>query len=170
MIFCRVKMTSVCLRSNFSEFIRSDPHTEDVACRRTKEWWEVMQFWIKRREKLIHHYSLVGYLLSPNPTIKAHAYDNRSDIHNNAVVKVITKLIIDPMLVEDERSRSLAESINTFWDEYGCFVNKQQNQLIRDSKKKSCEPNSHSVCFIGKRFCHPGYTGDDCSSLLTIDR
>ena len=85
-----------------------------------------MQFWIKRREKLIHHYSLVGYLLSPNPTIMAHAYDNRADIHNNAVVKVITKLIIDPMLVEDERSRSLAESINTFWDEYGCFVNKQQ--------------------------------------------
>ena len=84
-----------------------------------------MQFWIKRREKLKHHYSLVGYLLSPNPTIMAHAYDNRSDIHNNAVVKVITKLIIDPMLVEDERSRSLAESINTFWDEYGCFVNKQ---------------------------------------------
>jgi len=23
---------------NFSEFIISDPHTEDVACRRTKEW------------------------------------------------------------------------------------------------------------------------------------
>ncbi len=44
--------------------------------------------------------------------------------------------------------------------------NKQQNQLIRDSKQKSCEPNSHSVCFIGKRFCHPGYTGDDCSQKL----
>jgi len=36
----------------------------------------------------------------------------------------------------------------------------------RISEKKLCEPNSHSVCFIGKRFCHPGYTGDDCSQKL----
>jgi hypothetical protein len=28
----------------------------------------VMQFWKKRRNKLIHDYSLVGYILSPNPT------------------------------------------------------------------------------------------------------
>ncbi len=43
---------------------------------------------------------------------------------------------------------------------------KQQNQVIQDPKQKRCKPNSHSVCFIGKRFCHPGYTGDDCSQKL----
>ena len=48
-----------------------------------------MRFWIKRRDKLIHDYSLTGYLLSPNPTIMAHAYENRSTMHNDAVVCLI---------------------------------------------------------------------------------
>ncbi len=30
----------------------------------------------------------------------------------------------------------------------------------------SCQENKHSVCFIGKRFCHPGYTGKYCSERL----
>jgi hypothetical protein len=55
-----------------------------------------------------------------------HAYENRSLIHNNAVVSLITKLILDPLLVGDEKSRCLAESITTFWDEYDCFVNKRR--------------------------------------------
>jgi len=32
-----------------------------------------VRFWIKRRGKLIHDYSLTSYFLSPNPTIIAHA-------------------------------------------------------------------------------------------------
>lgn len=30
----------------------------------------------------------------------------------------------------------------------------------------TCKPNLHSVCFFGKRFCHPGYTGPECSQKL----
>ena len=87
---------------------------------------EVMRFWIKRQDKLIHSYSLVGYLLSPNQTIMDHAYENRSLIHHEAVVNLIEKLIVDPKLVGVEKSTNLAELINNFWDEYHWFVNKQK--------------------------------------------
>jgi len=33
---------------------------------------QVMRFWMKRRGKLVHPYLLVGYMLSPHPTIMAH--------------------------------------------------------------------------------------------------
>ena len=58
-----------------------------------------MRFWIKRQDKLIHDYSLIGYLLSPNPTIMAHAYENKSMIHNEEVVRLIEKLIVNPIFV-----------------------------------------------------------------------
>jgi hypothetical protein len=82
-----------------------------------------MRFWIKRRDHLIHDYSLAGYLLSPNATIMAHAYANRSTMHNDAVVHLIEKLIINPMLVGDEKSSHLSKDIETFWNEYDDFVN-----------------------------------------------
>jgi hypothetical protein len=37
----------------------------------------MMQFWIKCRPTLIHNYSLVGYILSPNSTIMAPAIENK---------------------------------------------------------------------------------------------
>ena len=85
-----------------------------------------MRFWIKRRDKLVHNYSLVGYLLSPNQTIMDHVYQNRSLIHQEAVINLIKKLIVDPKLVGVEKSENLAESISHFWDEYNWFVNKQK--------------------------------------------
>lgn len=33
-------------------------------------------------------------------------------------------------------------------------------------KLDKCLPNKHSVCFINKRFCHPGYTGEKCDVKL----
>ena len=44
----------------------------------------IMRFWLKRRPKLIHDYSLVGYLLSPNSTIMAHSIDNKTIEHDQA--------------------------------------------------------------------------------------
>jgi hypothetical protein len=49
-----------------------------------------MIFWIKRQDKLIHDYSLTVYLLSSNPTIMAHAYENRLTMHNDAVCISLT--------------------------------------------------------------------------------
>jgi hypothetical protein len=33
-------------------------------------------------------------------------------------------------------------------------------------KKDKCLSNIHSVCFINKRFCHPGFTGQSCDIKL----
>jgi hypothetical protein len=82
-----------------------------------------MRFWIKRQDHLIHDYSLAGYLLSPNAKIMAHTYANRSTMHNDAVVHLIEKLIVNPMLVGDEKSSHLSKDIETFWNEYDDFVN-----------------------------------------------
>jgi hypothetical protein len=53
----------------------------------------------------------------------AHAYANRSTMHNDAVVHLIKKLIVNPMLVGDEKSLHLSKDIKTFWNEYDDFVN-----------------------------------------------
>ncbi len=85
----------------------------------------VMQFWIKRRPKLIHDYSLVGYILSPNSNIMAHAIDNKTIEHDQAAKQLITKLILNPTLVGTERSNERAKLIDTFTEEYGDFTNKR---------------------------------------------
>jgi len=41
---------------------------------------------------------------------------------------------------------------------------KQQDESIQRNDK--CLPNKHSVCFINKIFCHPGYTGKNCDIKL----
>ena len=82
----------------------------------------IMRFWLKRRDKLIHNYLLVGYLLSPNPTIMAYVNENRSEIHHMALVFLIKRLILSPLLVGAERTRCLVELVNTFWVEFACFT------------------------------------------------
>ncbi len=98
-----------------------------------------MRFWIKRRDKLIHDYSLIGYLLSPNPTIMAHGYKNRSTMHNDAVVHLIDKLIVNLIFVGEERSEHLSKDIETFWDEYdsGCLSHKYMWDAARGDDVKA---------------------------------
>ena len=93
---------------------------------------QVMHFWLKRRDKLIHDYSLVGYILCPHPTIMAHAVVNKSTIHDEAVERLITKLILDSNLVGEERMISRARLIDTFLTEHGDFINKR-NSFARDN-------------------------------------
>ena len=86
---------------------------------------QVMRFWLKWRDKLIHDYALVGYILSPNPTIMASAVLNKSQMHNDAAERLITKLILEQSLVGDERKVQQAKLIDTFLTEYGDFINKR---------------------------------------------
>ena len=84
-----------------------------------------MCFLLLRRKNLIHDYSLVGHLLSPNPTIMEHARFNKNQGHKNAVEHLITKLILDQMLVGNEREARKSELIDKFFDEYNNFVNRR---------------------------------------------
>ncbi|KAL3800533.1 hypothetical protein ACHAW5_001992 [Stephanodiscus triporus] len=62
----------------------------------------VMQFWLKHKPRLLHNYSLAGYILSPNPTIMAHASENKTLHHDGAAERLITKLLVDPSLVGND--------------------------------------------------------------------
>jgi hypothetical protein len=85
-----------------------------------------MQFWIKWWGKLIHDYSLVGYILSPNPIIMVHAIENKSLLHNNAAERLITKLIIDrTKVMGNDQRQERAKLIDTFITEYGDFIDKR---------------------------------------------
>ena len=53
----------------------------------------------------------------------AHAYKNRSTMHNEEVVGLIEKVILNPMLVGEEKSSHLSKDIDAFWNEYDNFVN-----------------------------------------------
>jgi hypothetical protein len=53
----------------------------------------------------------------------AHTYANRLTMHNDAVVHLIKKLIVNPMLVGDEKNLHLSKDIETFCNEYDDFVN-----------------------------------------------
>jgi hypothetical protein len=56
----------------------------------------IMTFWFKCRTKLIHDYSLVGYILSPNPQIMNNARERmlHSPIYSDAVESLIGKLLV----------------------------------------------------------------------------
>lgn len=44
-----------------------------------------------------------------------------------------------------------------------CF-DEIREPMRRIATKKCHVNNSHSTCFLNKLFCHPGYTGVDCST------
>ena len=85
----------------------------------------IMRFWINRRCKLVHNYSLVGYILSPSPIIMAHAAHNKTQVHDDAAEALIVKLILDPSLVSTTKSEARAELIDVFLKEYNDFVNRR---------------------------------------------
>ena len=78
-----------------------------------------MQFWAKCRPKLIHDYSLVGYILSPNPRIMEDAITNKAQIHDDSAERLITKLPLDPALVGNDRTIQRARLIDSFMEEQG---------------------------------------------------
>ena len=81
-----------------------------------------MRLWHHRAQGLSHDYALVGYLLSPNPIIMKHAIDNRSMQHDDAVRRVISKLILTEDVVGEERKQRRAQLVHTFWKEYSDFT------------------------------------------------
>ncbi len=58
--------------------------------------YQIMTFWFKHRTKLIHDYSLVGYILSPNPQIMNNAKERmlHSPIYSDADKRLIGNLLI----------------------------------------------------------------------------
>jgi hypothetical protein len=100
---------------------RSDNNTELG----TSPTATIIQFWIKHESKLVHHYSLVDYILSPNPTIMAHAIYNKTLEHDGAAEQLITMLLLDPALVRNKQNIERARLIDIFTEECGNFTNRR---------------------------------------------
>ena len=84
----------------------------------------VMRTWTRRRGALVHEYSLVGHLCSPNPVIMADAAKAMSigaAEYDWAVESLIRKLLLDPSLVGLERGRRMSFLLEKFWQEYNYF-------------------------------------------------
>jgi len=92
----------------------------------------IMQFWKKCRNKLIHDYSLVGYILSPNPTIMEHVINNQTLAYDEAAEQLITKLLLDPSLIGNARTQERAKLVDYFMEEYGDYTNRC-NMFARDN-------------------------------------
>jgi hypothetical protein len=86
---------------------------------------QIMTFWLKRRPKLIHDCSLVGYKLSPHPQIMNNARDRllSSPIYSDAIERLIGKLLIPDHLTSNERKECLAKMTTLFFDEHQMFMN-----------------------------------------------
>jgi hypothetical protein len=86
---------------------------------------QIMTFWFKCWPKLIHDYSLVGYILSPNPRIMNDERERMLDspIYSDIVKHLIGKLLVPENLTSTERKECLAEMTTKFFDEHKKFVN-----------------------------------------------
>ena len=75
--------------------------------------------WGLRRQRLIHDYSLVGYILAPNPNIMCHAIRNKKFAHEQAAERLIVKLLLSPSLNGNAREIEKARLIDKFHQEFG---------------------------------------------------
>ena len=81
-----------------------------------------MRLWFHRKDNMCHEYALVGFILSPNPTIMDKAKKNGTGIKfHNAVKSLITKFFLGKTLVGTERELKKAQLNKKFWTEHGQF-------------------------------------------------
>lgn len=83
-----------------------------------------MRHWHHRARGLSHDYALVGYLLAPHPIIQNHARQNMTMQHEEAVSRLITKLILPEDVVGAEREQMRASLVHTFKKEHSDFTNR----------------------------------------------
>ena len=84
---------------------------------------KVMRYWAPRATAMNHQYSLAAYLLSPHPQIMKHASSHKTEQHHDAVAALISKLLLPKDIVSsEERNRTRAEMVHTFWTEYSDYT------------------------------------------------
>ena len=82
-----------------------------------------MRYWAPHATAMDHDYSLAAYLLAPHPQIMKHAASHKIERHHDAVAALISKLLLPRDIVSsEERNRTRAEMVHTFWMEYSDFT------------------------------------------------
>ena len=88
---------------------------------------KVMRSYVKRRRALVHHYSHVGHLCSPNPVIMEDArrsYTANPIPYRDAVEALVKKLIVGREVVGRKRKEQTAKSMEEFWTSLNHFQNR----------------------------------------------
>jgi hypothetical protein len=87
--------------------------------------YQIMTFWLERKNKLIHDYSLVGYIFSPNPQIMNNARERmlHSPIYSDVVNRLIGKLLVPDNLSSNKCKECLADLTAKFFNKHQKFVN-----------------------------------------------
>ena len=106
----------------------------------------VMRKWVMRRKPLVHVYSLVGHLCSPNKTIMADAAIAMSlnmAEYESAVENLVKKLLLDPNLVGSARLERLAWLMDEFWKDLNHFQSHtglyDRDYIWVSASKEDCE-------------------------------
>ncbi len=107
---------------------------------------QIMIFWFKHQPKLIHDYSLVGCILSPNPQIMNNARKRMVDspIYSDAIKYLIGQLLVPENLTSTQHKECLAEMTTKFFDEHQKFV-KQTGILNSDTMWYAAEKSDFVV-------------------------
>jgi len=99
---------------------------EDVRISGTNIVGQFRQAWNKRRKKLVHDYSITGWMLSPIPAIMEDAVKHHKGFHRLAVDRLIKKLLApsSDFFTEQHRNEAVGNLLNTFWTEHEHFHSK----------------------------------------------
>jgi len=101
-------------------------HLEGVALPHRDIVANFRQAWGRRRKKLVHDYSITGWMLSPIPLVMADAAAHHTGYHRNAVDRLLTKLFAPRGRYNSETDRTVAvgDLLNSFWTEHEHFHSK----------------------------------------------
>ena len=81
--------------------------------------------WKKRREKLVHDYSISGWLLCPIPEVMEDARKYHKGSDRNAMERLFRKLFLQPGgEAVGDNSMNCTEVIDKFWEEFEMFQSK----------------------------------------------
>ena len=86
----------------------------------------VMRTWEKRKDPLVHSYSLVGHLCSPNSVIiedVINAMSTHGTDYKKVVEDLVKKLLLDLSLIEDQKKERLAHLMEEIWTDLNHFQN-----------------------------------------------
>jgi hypothetical protein len=78
---------------------------------------KIRTLWDKRKESLVHPYSIAAWMLSPCPEIRAHVRANITYEHKLAMEGLLLKLFLPADLTPEEEMARKATVLDEFWNE-----------------------------------------------------
>ena len=85
---------------------------------------KILAMWKRRKVKLVHDYSRVGWMISPTEQIMEQVKDGYNQHDMDACENLVVKLFVPSHIIGLERVNTKAELVDCFWKEWEHFTNK----------------------------------------------